>query len=101
MIWQTIVEGPVLYATFLMVSGCLLMRSILFGYSFFKKSRAQIKKSEPMISLFVKALVPFHRLFTIRPIYTLLRYLFHICLIVVPLGFAGPAGTSSIPVPCT
>ena len=89
MILQAVVEGPMLYAAFSLFFGCLLLRISIIGYTLIKKCFKGTTRSSFPVSLFIKACAPAHRLFIIKPIYVSLRYLFHVCLIVVPIGFAG------------
>ena len=83
------VEGPFLKMVFLVFCIGIIARIIFFVSSIIKGSQDIDKKGIYFISSFLRVFIPFHRAAPKRPIYALLRYIFHICLFVVPIYLAG------------
>jgi len=88
--FYSILEGPVLWVVFLVFLAGLLIRSLLFLWAIIKNSsRNKEKRPIHLIKNITRAFLPFHRAFTKKPLYTTLRYIFHICLFAVPIGLSG------------
>ena len=85
-----LLEGPVLWVVSLVFLAGLLTRCFLFIWVIIKNSsRTKEKRPIQIIKNLAGAGLPFHRAFAKRPLYTSLRYIFHLCLFVVPLGLSG------------
>ncbi len=83
------IEGPLLKIVFLVFCIAILLR-ILFFISSIVKNRRSIKDNGGNIfTVFARFFIPFHRAVPKRPIYASLRYIFHICLFVIPIWLAG------------
>jgi ferredoxin len=67
-----------------------LIRSLFFVWALIKNSsRNKEKRPIHIIKNITRSFLPFHRAFAQKPLYTLLRYVFHICLFAVPIGLSG------------
>jgi ferredoxin len=85
----SIVEGPLLEVVFILFALGLLVRAILFLTSVFRSDKSRKMKWRHILPTILGSLLPLHRTFVKKPIYTTIRTLFHICLFVVPLFFYG------------
>lgn len=89
--FETFIEGPLLWVVFSILIAGIISRFFFFLVSIFKS-----KKNEPgrfnwqfVLSSVGRFFFPLHKAIIKKPIYTILRYIFHICLILVPLGLDG------------
>ena len=80
-------EGPLLTAVFVLLSAGILFRIGLFIAATVKKGRQGVQITVP--GAVGRLMLPFHKALQKRPFYSVLRYLFHICLFVVPIWLAG------------
>jgi Pyruvate/2-oxoacid:ferredoxin oxidoreductase delta subunit len=83
------VEGPLIWLVF-----SLFFLAILLRFSFFLAAISRSTPKSPrtwkyFLATFPKPLLPLHKAFKKRPFYSLSRYLFHICLFLVPIGLYG------------
>ena len=83
------VEGPLLRVVFLIVFAGIITRICFFLYVAIKADKNTDYKLTHLLSILGRAFVPFHSAITKQPIYAILRYIFHICLIVVPIWLSG------------
>ncbi|OGF58822.1 MAG: hypothetical protein A2Y62_10075 [Candidatus Fischerbacteria bacterium RBG_13_37_8] len=82
-------ESPLLLIVFSLFIIGILIRFIFFIFSIFKTEKF---KSTGWIFIFNamgRFLFPFHKTFIKKPIYAILRYIFHLCMIIVPAGLYG------------
>lgn len=81
------VEGPLLVFVFILLAGGIVLRLGLFLAATIKKRRqgGQLSVLNSVLRLFV----PFYEALQKRPVYTILRYAFHLCLVVLPIWLAG------------
>ena len=88
--FYSILEGPVLWVVFLAFLAGLFIRCLFFLWAIIKNS-SRNKKRRPIhvIKNIALAFLPFHRAFVKKPLYTSLRYVFHICLFAIPIGLSG------------
>jgi ferredoxin len=85
----SIIEGSLLKIVFGIFFIAVLLRMTFFISSILK-NRHPIKESGGNIfTIFARFFIPFHRAVPKRPLYASLRYIFHICLFVVPIWLAG------------
>ncbi len=83
------VEGPMLWAAFIIFIACVFLRITFFLVTVLKAGNQQNGiASEPLTVIF-RSLVPFHMGLLRKPIYAVLRYVFHLCLFVVPIWLTG------------
>ena len=88
--FYSILEGPVLWVVFLIFLAAIITRCFLFLWVIIKNSsRNRDKRPIHIAKALAGVLVPFHRAFAKKPLYTSIRYIFHICLFAVPLGLSG------------
>ncbi len=84
-------EGPLLWIVFILFAAGLVLRTVFFVLSIIR--RRPSLNPQPAINarpfLIFRFLIPFHNAVLKKPLYSLLRYAFHVCLLVVPIWFAG------------
>jgi len=85
------VEGPLLWIAFLIfIIGSLLKVALLFAVSLKKdKIIFQHFSLKYVLATFALWLLPLNRDVAKNPVFTILAYIFHICLIVVPIWLSG------------
>jgi len=83
------VEGPLLWIVFLIFIIGILTRLAFFSAAIIGDSKNKEYRWPYVIASFLRSLVPFHMAATKRPIYAVLRYIFHACLIIVPIWYSG------------
>ena len=83
------VEGPILWIVFLIVIIGVITRVVLFFYAIIKSGEDKDLRWWYSIATFGRSFLPFHNAVTKRPIYAALRYIFHVCLIIVPVWLSG------------
>lgn len=85
--------GPVLFGVLILFSAGLAIRNIAFiSHLIHSRTNTSTAEGRPLVYLLKMiggALLPFHRASCLQPVYTLVRYVFHICLFMVPLFEAG------------
>jgi Pyruvate/2-oxoacid:ferredoxin oxidoreductase delta subunit len=80
-------EGTFVRVVFALLFAGILLRLILFAVSLGREAKSPLAdRSE---AGFLRSMVPYHRGMAKNPVNALLGYLFHVCLILVPLGFSG------------
>lgn len=83
------IEGPLLWIVFLLFIIGIIIRIIFFFFEIIKSSRDKDHRLRYSLATFGRSLLPFHNAFRKKSLYATLRYIFHICLIVVPIWFSG------------
>ena len=86
---SSFVEGPFLWFASLFFIIGLLTRVALFLTAAIKGGRPKNGSRSTFYGIILRSLIPFHMGAIGKPFYAALRYMFHICLFVVPLGLAG------------
>ena len=84
-----LVEGPFLWVALSIFSVGIIIRTALFALSTFLNQRSLNIGSRNIAAILGRVLLPYHRYVDKRPIYTLSRYLFHLCVFVVPIWLYG------------
>lgn len=79
--------GTFLKWVFALLFAGILLRLILFAVSLGREGKEPVDK--PSEAGFLRLLFPYHRGFFKSPFRAVLGYLFHICLILVPIGYSG------------
>ena len=80
-------EGTFLRWVFALLFAGILLRLILFAVSLGREAKAPLDdRSE---AGFLRTIAPYHRGLAKNPLNVILGYLFHVCLILVPIGFSG------------
>lgn len=84
-------EGPLLWIVFILFGAGLVLRTAFFVLSIIRRHPSSAP--QPAINagpfLILRLLLPFHNAVLKKPLYSLLRYAFHICLIAVPIWYSG------------
>jgi ferredoxin/nitrate reductase gamma subunit len=83
------VEGPMLWMVFLIFISGIIVRMAFFIYATARNGIQRNERSEPVMVSMGRSLFPFHKAVSKRPVYATLRYIFHACLIIVPIWFSG------------
>jgi ferredoxin len=86
------VEGPLLWFTFLLFLVGSVGRAAFSLYAILSNGRQRNFGLLNIINMLWRIPLPFHQAFLKKPVYTTLRYIFHACLIVVPIWFSGHIG---------
>ncbi len=85
-------ETYLLWIAFLVLVAGIAVRLVLFVYIILKNSKDQPNYRKAgasyILSSFGRWLIPFNKAIAGKPLYAALRYVFHACLILVPLGFS-------------
>ena len=87
--FDSFVEGPLFKIVFLLCCFGIFIRIIFFVVSIIKGSLNIQNKGFYFLTNFTRFLAPFHRAIPKKPLYTSLRYIFHFCLMVVPIWLVG------------
>jgi ferredoxin/nitrate reductase gamma subunit len=83
------VEGPLLWIVFLIVVSGVIARLVFFFFAIIKSRKDRDLRWWYSLAAFGRSFVPFHNAVVKRPFYAILRYIFHVCLIVVPVWLSG------------
>ena len=83
------VEGPLLWIVFLIFITGIAVRMAFFIYASAKNGMSENDRREPVIVSIGRSFLPFHKAVSKRPVYGTLRYIFHVCLFIVPIWFSG------------
>jgi len=83
------VEGPLLWIVFLIFIIGIITRVAFFFYEIIKSGRDKDFRWRYILATFGRSLLPFYNAVTKKPIYAAFRYIFHVCLIVVPIWLSG------------
>ena len=81
-----------MWVAFLLFLVALATRVSLSCYTIIKNSKHKDYAFRNVMLIFGRAFLPLHKAFLKKPIYTTLRYVFHTCLIVVPIWSSGHIG---------
>lgn len=87
--FSSFTEGPLLWIVFLVFIIGIITRLVFFFFEIIKSSRDKDYRWRYSLATFGRSLLPFHNAVIKKPMYATLRYLFHICLIAVPIWFSG------------
>ncbi len=83
------VEGPLLWIVFLIFTIGIITRVAFFFYAIIKSGKDKDFRWSYILATFGRSFLPFHNAVAKRFTYTTLRYIFHVCLIVVPIWLSG------------
>jgi len=87
--FETLIEGPLLWIVFLVLIVAVLARLGFFSFKILSIADTKQPGRSSKAAMFSRFLVPFHKGLVERPLYALLRYVFHLSLFVVPIWFGG------------
>jgi len=83
------VAGPLLRITFLVVIVGIFTRIAFFSYTILKSSKNKDSRWSYVLTTFLRSVLPFYKAVAKKPLYATIRYIFHVCLIVVPIWTSG------------
>ena len=89
MAFSSFIEGPLLWIVVLLFLIGSMTRIVFFFFEIIKSSRDKEYRLRYSLALFGRSLLPFHNAVIKKPIYAIVRYVFHICLIAVPIWLSG------------
>ena len=89
MAFYSFVEGPLLWIVFLVFLAALLIRLFFFSCAIIKSSRDKDKRQVYTLATFGRFFLPFHKAVVKKPVYATLRYIFHLCMLIVPIWYSG------------
>ena len=87
--FESFTEGSLLWVIFLIFSIAVIARFSFFIAAVIRSSKDKEAKIGYDLAIIGRFFGPFHMGIAKRPIYALLRYIFHICLVVVPVWLGG------------
>ena len=87
--FESFVGGPLLWITFSAFVVAVLARIIFFLCSIIQSSKSQQSTIRYLTLTFGRFLLPFHKGVMKKPGYSVLRYVFHIWLVAVPIWTSG------------
>jgi NAD-dependent dihydropyrimidine dehydrogenase PreA subunit len=82
-------EGPLFWIISLIFIIGVLIRLGFFFVEIIRNSKGEKFRFRYLFFTFARSLVPFHMAVPQRPLYAILRYIFHLCMIVIPIWFSG------------
>ncbi|UCH06290.1 MAG: 4Fe-4S dicluster domain-containing protein [Deltaproteobacteria bacterium] len=82
-------EGPLLWIVFLLFIVAIIIRLGFFVYQIAANSSDRRFRWGYIPATFGRLFVPFHMAVIKKPLYGALRYVFHVCLFVVPIWLSG------------
>ena len=82
-------EGPLLWAVFITFVLVISVRLIFFLYALVRSGKEKTKWFSYTLFSIVRALLPYQKGILRKPAYSALRYIFHICLFILPVGLGG------------
>jgi ferredoxin len=86
----SIVEGPLLWIVSLVfLTGLFIRLSFFVRAIITSSSRIESKGNAYIVATLGRLFLPLHKTFTKKPFYTTLRYVFHVCLLAVPIWLSG------------
>jgi Pyruvate/2-oxoacid:ferredoxin oxidoreductase delta subunit len=87
--FYSFIEGPLVWISFLLFIFGIITRLVFFFTAIIKSGLNKDSTWRHSIAAFGRFLLPFHKAVLKKPIYATLRYIFHLCLIVVPIWLSG------------
>jgi ferredoxin len=87
--FESFVEGPLLWIVFLVFAAAVIARLAFFFSAVIRSSREKNSKIGYNLSIFARFFGPYHMAVVKKPVYAILRYVFHFCLVVIPVWLAG------------
>lgn len=87
---ESFFEGPLLWAVFLIFVIAVFARLVFFAAAIIRSSRNKNPGAAGYsLAIFGRFFAPFHMGVQKKPLYAVLRYVFHLCLVVVPIWLGG------------
>lgn len=86
---SSLAQGTLLKIALAVFGAVVIARMIVFITSIIKSAIGNKSGLTYLITVFGRFLAPFHRALLKKPFYSILRYIFHACLFVVPIWYSG------------
>jgi hypothetical protein len=87
--FYSFVEGPLLWAISLIFIIGVLARLSFFFLSIIRSAKAKETRWTYDLAILGRFFGPFHMAALKKPVYAVLRYAFHICIVLVPVWLSG------------
>jgi len=87
--FYSFIEGPLLWIVFLIFTVGIIARVAFFVWTIITSNKDKEFQWAYISATLGRLFVPFHKAIINKPFYATLRYMFHICLVVVPIWFSG------------
>ena len=87
--FYSFVEGPLLRTAFLILIIGIIARFAFFFSTIFRSGRIKESQWKYDLATIGRFYLPFHMGVAKKPLYATLRYIFHLCLFVVPIWLSG------------
>jgi len=82
-------EGPLLWIVFLLFLSAVTARLIFFGIKIVTSPKGDQGRWEFAMPIFGRFFLPFHKAIAKKPLYAVIRYVFHLSLFIVPIWLGG------------
>jgi ferredoxin len=82
-------EGPLLWIVFLLFLAGVSARLVFFGIKILTSPKGDQGRLGFSVPVFGRFLLPFHKAIAKKPLYAVIRYVFHLGLFIVPIWLAG------------
>ena len=86
---ESFLEGPLLWTVFLIFAVAVAARLVFFLAAIIRSGRDKESSAVYSLAIFGRFFAPFHMGVLKRPLYAVPRYIFHICLVAVPVWLGG------------
>jgi hypothetical protein len=87
--FSSFAEGPLLWIVFLLFLAGVSARLVFFGIKIVTSPKGGQAGWGLTMPLFGRFLLPFHKAIAKKPIYAVIRYVFHLSLFIVPIWLGG------------
>jgi ferredoxin len=82
-------EGPLLWIVFLLFLAGVTARLVFFGIKILTSPKGDLARWGFSMPVFGRFLLPFHKAIAKKPLYAVIRYVFHLSLFIVPIWLGG------------
>jgi ferredoxin len=86
---NSFVQGALLKVSLAIFVSVVIARLAVFIISITKRAIGNKSGLPYLLAVFARFLAPFHRAIIKKPLFSFLRYIFHACLLVVPIWYSG------------
>ena len=87
--FQGFIEFTAVKISCYILAGAITLRLFFFLYTIFINAERNLSAPFYLIKTIARSFFPLHSVFIKRPIYTVVRYIFHVSLILVPFCYSG------------
>lgn len=82
-------EGPLLWIVFILFLAGVTARLLFFGIKIITSPKGEQSRWGFTMPIFGRFFLPFHKAIAKKPLYAVIRYVFHLCLFIVPIWLGG------------